>query len=379
MTSNFAFDEKKLPALILRTGQILLVAFFGMFFWFNGISISSITSIDFVLGVLTTGPFIAVIIYSAHRLERNDIPTDRYSRIGMWFVGGLVGFLLLNAAMIAVWPAEGLYNNLAWGLFAASVGGAAGVGIGIFEGRAISRAVFAERHRVQREELKMRNQQLEQFANIVSHDLRNPLSIASGRLELVQMEQENEHLEPISSALDRMDTIIEQTLTLAKSGQTLGDTEPVDIESIAKECWENVLTDEANLEIEETATILADNDRLRHLFENLFRNAIEHTSAGVEIRVGSLDDGFYIEDDGEGIAEAEREDVFDAGYSESEGGTGLGLSIVKQVVDAHQWQIALREGSDGGARFEVTGVEFGNQIYPTEAVRDVVVACQVFR
>ena len=111
MTYNFAINKEKIPALILRTGQILVIAFFGMFFWFNGISISSITSIDFLLGFLTTGLFIAVIIYSAYRLERNDIPTDRYSRIGMWFVGGLVGFLLLNAAMIAVWPAEDLYNN----------------------------------------------------------------------------------------------------------------------------------------------------------------------------------------------------------------------------------------------------------------------------
>nr|WP_079991684.1 ATP-binding protein [Halobaculum gomorrense] len=74
--------------------------------------------------------------------------------------------------------------------------------------------------------------------------------------------------------------------------------------------------------------------------------------------VGVLDDGFYIEDDGPGIPENKREDVFDAGYSTAEDGAGFGLSIVKHVAEAHGWEIQVTDGSEGGARFEITGIEF---------------------
>jgi signal transduction histidine kinase len=73
--------------------------------------------------------------------------------------------------------------------------------------------------------------------------------------------------------------------------------------------------------------------------------------------VGTLEDGFYVADDGPGIPPAAREDVFEAGYSGSADGTGFGLSIVEQVVDAHGWDVHVTAGEDGGAQFEITGVE----------------------
>ena len=90
---------------------------------------------------------------------------------------------------------------------------------------------------------------------------------------------------------------------------------------------------------------------------------MEHGSSdgdAVTITVGELPDGdgFYVEDDGVGIPPDAREDVFDPGYSTDEDGTGFGLSIVRQVVEAHEWEIRAVEGSEGGARFEVTGVDF---------------------
>jgi signal transduction histidine kinase len=104
--------------------------------------------------------------------------------------------------------------------------------------------------------------------------------------------------------------------------------------------------------------IKADDDRLRQLLENLLRNAIEHGGRDVTVTVGTLDNGMYIEDTGPGIPEEQREDVFAAGYSSGENGTGFGLSIVKQIVNAHGWNVTVTESADGGARFEITGVEF---------------------
>jgi signal transduction histidine kinase len=73
--------------------------------------------------------------------------------------------------------------------------------------------------------------------------------------------------------------------------------------------------------------------------------------------VGRLDNGFFVEDDGPGIPEEMREKVFEAGYSSEEEGTGLGLSIVGTIAEAHGWTVSVTEGREGGARFELTGVD----------------------
>ncbi|MFB6078318.1 MAG: sensor histidine kinase, partial [Halarchaeum sp.] len=103
--------------------------------------------------------------------------------------------------------------------------------------------------------------------------------------------------------------------------------------------------------------VLADPSRLGQLFENLFRNAVEHGGDDVTVTVGDLDDGFYVEDDGPGIPADEREVVFEPGYSNEADGTGLGLAIVEQTAAGHDWTLTVSESSAGGARFEITGVE----------------------
>ena len=114
-----------------------------------------------------------------------------------------------------------------------------------------------------------------------------------------------------------------------------------------------------------TGTEQSDRSRLRTLLENLFRNAVDH--GGERVAVGLLDGadaeapgrghtGFYVADDGPGIAPDEREDVFEYGYTTAEDGTGFGLAIVRSVAEAHDWSVAVTESRQGGARFEVTDV-----------------------
>lgn len=124
-----------------------------------------------------------------------------------------------------------------------------------------------------------------------------------------------------------------------------------------KACWRNVDTADATLVTDIDRTIRADEGRLRQLFENLIRNAVEHGGDDITVTVGELDTGFYVEDTGPGIPVDEREDVFEAGYSTQEDGTGFGLRIVERMIDAHDWKIHVTEGSEGGARFEITDVE----------------------
>jgi signal transduction histidine kinase len=93
------------------------------------------------------------------------------------------------------------------------------------------------------------------------------------------------------------------------------------------------------------------------LFENLFRNAVNHGGGEVTVTIGEIADGFYVADDGAGIPDDERDDIFEAGYSTADGGTGFGLAIVKEVVEAHGWEIRVTDSEMGGARFEIIGIE----------------------
>jgi PAS domain S-box-containing protein len=208
---------------------------------------------------------------------------------------------------------------------------------------------------------KEREKRLEQFASVVSHDLRNPLNVAQGRLELAQETCQSEHLEEVKQAHSRMQTLIEDLLSLARKGDQIAERETVSLETLVSKSWASVETPEATLETDVNGAIRADESRLRRVFENLMRNAVEHEGTAVTVTVGELPDGFYVEDDGSGIPEADREAVFGVGFSTAEDGTGFGLSIVEQIIEAHDWEIEVTESETGGARFEISGVDFVNR------------------
>jgi PAS domain S-box-containing protein len=209
----------------------------------------------------------------------------------------------------------------------------------------------------QEREVQSQNERLEEFASIVSHDLRNPLGVAEGYLELAQETSESEHITKARDAIERSQALIEDLLTLAQQGNRVDETSPVTLDSVAEECWETVETAAATLTVEAPQSIEADRSRLKQLFENVYRNAVEHGGDDVTVAVGAMDDGFYMADTGTGIPESEREDVFEAGYSTNEDGTGFGLRIVEQIAEAHGWEITVTESEQGGVRFEFTGVE----------------------
>jgi len=244
---------------------------------------------------------------------------------------------------------------------------------------AFTRADREQRRREQAAQLERQNERLDRFASIVSHDLRNPLHIAATRAALAREEHDSEHIASVEDALDRMETIIEDTLSLARQGRTVEETEPVPLSKVASRSWDQVETRGAPLEIVSDGVVEADPDRLRNVFENLFRNAVEHSSTsppsnaddeaisqeadgGPEppcVRIGTLESGFYVEDTGSGIPPENREEVFDLGYSSEPDGTGFGLAIVEEIVESHDWAIRVTESDAGGARFEITGVEIG--------------------
>ncbi len=204
--------------------------------------------------------------------------------------------------------------------------------------------------------LRRERERIEQFTSFISHDLQSPLTVAKGRIELARTAEDVQpHLEEATSALTRMEALVDDLITLTSESRPVDDVKPLGLSGIAKSTWANVATEEAALEVEATGTIVADPDRIKSVFENLYRNAVEHGGATVTVRVGDLDDGFYIEDDGPGIPPEDQETVFDSGYTTATDGTGFGLAIVKEVVQSHGWTIEVEEGANGGARFRIQG------------------------
>jgi nitrogen-specific signal transduction histidine kinase len=252
---------------------------------------------------------------------------------------------------------------------------------------------------------------VDQVSSVLSHDLRNPLDVAKAHLTAARETGDPDHFESVADAHDRMERIIRDVLTLTRGDAVVDPSDQVSIETAATDAWQSVDTGGAILDlIGSLPTVTADADRVRRLFENLFRNAVEHGSTGnraesgdsgehsstsnrtrsgdavdfdpdahgdrrerssktreqpldrsegttsegsLAVTVGALADGFYVADDGTGIPADEREMVFEPGHSSMNGGTGLGLAIVEQIITAHDWNVTLTTADRGGARFEV--------------------------
>jgi signal transduction histidine kinase len=221
-------------------------------------------------------------------------------------------------------------------------------------------------------QLHRQNERLDQFTGAVSHDLRNPLMVALARLDMIRDAAPEEHVETMERNLERMEEMIDDLLTLARIDQHTKEFERVRLAGTARDAWEHADVADCEFEssIPESATVEADRSRLLQIFENLFRNAADHNDVPLTVRVGMLSDndsdidggqrtGFFIEDNGTGIPDEQRDKIFDRGHTTSAEGTGFGLSIVRDIVTEHGWDIRVTDGADGGARFEITGVDIG--------------------
>lgn len=211
--------------------------------------------------------------------------------------------------------------------------------------------------RRQTTDLQDANERLEHFASTLRHELRNPLQVLEGGLDVARSRGNSEALGRCQRAVNQMEKLLEETLLVLQSDDPEIEQELIDLGAMCAESWGMTPGSDSQLEITTTQQVYADKKRLRQLIENLFRNAVEHGGNNVTVTVGELDDGFYIGDDGPGIPEDERDQVFEQGYSMANTGTGLGLAVVDTVVDIHGWELQLTEGTEGGARFEVVDVD----------------------
>jgi PAS domain S-box-containing protein len=230
-----------------------------------------------------------------------------------------------------------------------------------------------ERKRRERElervkaQLEQSNEELQQFAYVISHDLQEPLRMVSSYMSLLEREyadeldeEAREYIEFAADGAERMKSLIDGLLTFSRV-ETRGDEmETVEAESALADAKQalamRIEETDATVETGDLPTVTADRAQLSQVFQNLLSNAIEYAGdepPTIEIRGEERDEYvFAVEDDGVGIPEDEQDDIFgifERGADASGDGIGIGLAICQRIVERHggeMWiESAVGEGT----------------------------------
>lgn len=222
------------------------------------------------------------------------------------------------------------------------------------------------------DELKRSNQELEQFAYIASHDLKEPLRVVASQLHLLER-RAGENLSQrgkryLSHAVEgavRMQELIDGLLSYSRFGAGSVDPRPVDLDSVLAEVRQSleVALTEAKVALlaEPLPLVHGDRKKLTHLLQNLIQNAIKFRGdRAPEIRVGLDSQGddhavVFVKDNGIGIDPKHHERIFRLferlHTREEYDGTGIGLALCKRIVDQHGGKLWLESTPGEGTTF----------------------------
>lgn len=213
------------------------------------------------------------------------------------------------------------------------------------------------------------------FVNDAGHELRTPITIIRGHLELMgdDPQEQQETIELVMDELDRMNRLVNDLVLLAKSeNPDFLELETVDVSSFTEELYTKIKAlakRNWRLDCLAKGTIAVDRQRLTQAIINLAQNATQHTTEDNIIAIGSaIEDKqvqFWIRDTGEGIAESDQKRIFErfarvtSSRRRSEG-SGLGLAIVKAIAEAHGGFVRLDSHLGMGAKFTLV-LPLGNK------------------
>lgn len=222
--------------------------------------------------------------------------------------------------------------------------------------------------------LERSNEELQRFATVASHDLREPLRVVSGFADLLarrhgdQLGQDgNRFVEAITGGVKRMDEMISDLLAYARAGRIDQPLAPVDANEVVRDVLDGLqraIEDaHAELEVEPLPLVNGNAASLRQLFQNLVANAIKFVDAGtprVRIWAAEVPEGwrFSVRDNGIGIDPEQAENIFGMFKrlhgSERYPGTGVGLAVCQRIVDVHGGRIWVEPAPGGGSQFMFT-------------------------
>ncbi len=219
-------------------------------------------------------------------------------------------------------------------------------------------------------------ERLRRFLSDASHELRTPLASIRGYAELQRTgvlageEERAQAVARIEEQAARMGTLVEDLLALARLDEERAHkVELVELAAITRDAAADAAAMDperaVDCVVDAEPLVLGDESRLRQVLANLLSNAVAHTPAGSAITARVLVDGaeavVHVDDAGDGVAAAKREQIFERFHREAGGsartrgpaGAGLGLAVVRGIVEAHGGTVAVDDAPTGGARFTV--------------------------
>jgi signal transduction histidine kinase len=201
------------------------------------------------------------------------------------------------------------------------------------------------------------------FLNDVGHELRTPITIVRGHLEVLgdDPDERRETIALVVDELERMRRLVDDLVVLAKAEQPdFLNLAPTALRELAHEIVrkaERLADRDWVLEGADEGVIVADRQRLTQAMVQLAQNAVEHTRAGdaIALGVGIGDDEarLWVRDRGPGFGGADPTRLFERFVGARRGGTGLGLAIVRAIAQAHGGDVTARQGRGGGAVFTI--------------------------
>lgn len=212
------------------------------------------------------------------------------------------------------------------------------------------------------QELAARDRRLESIGEVLDEELREPLNVARGYLEVAEETGDSEHFAEVESAHDALRAATDHLARLVGRDAIVVERESIELHELTRRAWVAVDTGDARLDLGRNGRFRGDPGQLRDVFEHLISVATEgaESDAGAEgdadgggsvVSVGATDDGFYVA----GSAVTDEVDPF-AGRTATADGTGLRLGRVESVADAHGWRVGVAESDDGTA-FAFRGVD----------------------
>lgn len=229
--------------------------------------------------------------------------------------------------------------------------------------------------RTKADALQHNNEELQQFAFIASHDLREPLRkvlafsnlLTSGRYGSFD-QKGTEFISYITDAANRMQDLLDSLLSYSRVTSKAQPFLAVDLNRVVATVMDDLQLSinekSAHIECGALESVVADEVQMRQLFQNLISNSLKYAQAGVaphlRIEGQRADSGYYritVTDNGIGFEQQYAEQIFDV-FKRLHGrgvypGTGMGLAIARKIVERHSGRISARSSPDSGATFEI--------------------------
>jgi signal transduction histidine kinase len=344
----------------LWTGFLLV--YLGFFYSFQGAREIADAELDGYLEVVLLGVPVVVLFGAVVWMSESEVDRGLHYRIVAWTLGVCVLFLVaVSTTLFVLEPRYDRGEHLLMLLMGAGFGASMGSVTGIVEVRSVHRGRARERAIVEARRRKRERQRLEYLNQYLRHEVLNEVNKIEGYATLVgaRLEPDSEAREwtrVIERSSDEVGTFVSSIRAIMNADDERLQIRPVDVAAVAETTADRVRTTAADSRVIVDApgpTFATAGDLLDRVFLNLIENAVDHgddPTVRIEVRTDGHRVSVRVTDDGPGIPEAKREDLFEPPES---GDHGYGLFLSRNLVELYGGRLTLVDTGDQGTTFRM--------------------------